>query len=364
MGKINEYLSKKLSFISLISMIAVVFAHAYNYTDTFLQPHTIITEGLHPVACVQYAISNALTRFAVPMFFMMSGFLFFVGKEFGLATYVKQVKKRCKSVLSVFLIFSVISFVVCHLIYSFTGEGIIGMIDERIIKNPLYALLQNPFAFQLWFLAQLFIMCIVSPAIYFLIKKLKLIFPIILACLWFLDKNLVIGGYTLFNCDAYMFFTLGAYIAIEKIDFKTLSQKSENIKLWVVSLVLWIFVVTAYTLFSATTEKSSCVQLILFKLSELLGIASVWLSYDRFSTNFLEHPVTKTLTENNFMVYLLHEPLLHIIFMSTITYFKSDIVHILLYFVLPIIIILLCAYTGKMLRNKCPRLNSILTGGR
>ena len=49
MKKMNEYLSKKISFLSLISMLAVVFIHAYNYTDTFLQPHTIITEGLHPV---------------------------------------------------------------------------------------------------------------------------------------------------------------------------------------------------------------------------------------------------------------------------------------------------------------------------
>lgn len=364
MKKINEYLSKKISFLSLVSMIAVVFTHAYNYTDTFLQPHTIITEGLHPVACVQYAISNALTRFAVPMFFMISGFLFFVGKEFGASTYVKQVKKRCKSVLSVFVIFSVISFAVCHLIFKFTGEGIIGMIDERIIKNPLYALLQNPFAFQLWFLAQLFIMSIVSPVIYFLIKRLKFIFPIILACLWFADKHLVVWGYTLFNSDAYMFFTLGAYIAVKELNFKTLYQKTENTKTWIVSLVLWIAVVTAYTLFSATAEKSSCVQLILFKLSVLLGIVSVWLSYDRFSARLLEHPVTKTLTENNFMVYLLHEPLLHIIFMSTVTYFKSDMVHILLYFVLPVIIILLCAYIGKILRNKYPRLNSIITGGR
>ena len=61
----------------------------------------------------------------------------------------------------------------------------------------------------------------------------------------------------------------------------------------------------AYTLFSATAEKSSFVQLVLFKLVILLGISSVWLSYDR-----------------------------------------------------------LCAYTGKMLRNKFPKVNSILTGGR
>ena len=364
MKKIDEYLSKKISFLSMISMIAVVFIHAYNYTDTFLQPNTIITEGLHPGACVQYAISNALTRFAVPLFFMISGFLFFFGKDFGPSVYVAQIKKRCRSVLSVFVIFSVISFVVCQIVYSFTGEGVIGMIDERINKNILYILFQNPFAFQLWFLAQLFIMSIVSPVVYFLVKKLKFICPLILACLWMADKHLVVGGYTLFNSDAYMFFTLGAYIAVNEIKFKKLFQKAENKKMWVFSVVLWVLVVTVYTLFSATAKNSSWIQLILFKLSVLFGIVSVWLSYDRISTRLLENNVTKTLTKNNFMVYLLHEPLLHIIFMSTITYFKSDIVHLLLYFVLPIVIILLCAYIGKLLRSKCPKLNSILTGGR
>ena len=96
----------------------------------------------------------------------------------------------------------------------------------------------------------------------------------------------------------------------------------------------------------------------------ILGIASMWLTYDRLDVRLLEHPSTKNLTENSFTVYLLHEPLMHIIFMSTLAYFKSDFVHILLYFVLPEIIILLCAYIGKMLRNRCPRLNSIITGGR
>ena len=96
----------------------------------------------------------------------------------------------------------------------------------------------------------------------------------------------------------------------------------------------------------------------------LLGIIAVWLSYDRFSTRLMEKSVTKTLVKNNFMVYLLHEPLMHIIFMSTVTYCKSDIVHMLLYFVLPVIRILLCVYIGKLLRSKCPKLNNILTGGR
>ena len=364
MQKINNYLSQKISFISMVSMLAVVFVHAYNYTDTFLQPGTIITEGLHPGACIQFAISNALTRYAVPFFFMISGFLFFKDKEFGVATYGKQVKKRCRSVLSVFLIFSVLSFAVCYLVYRYTGSGIIPMIDERIDKSWYHYILQNPFAFQLWFLAQLFVMCIVSPIVYFLVKKLKVVALVPLAVLWFMDKGLSYGGFTIFNCDAYMFFTLGAYVAVNKVNIKGLYQKTENKGMWIVSAIVWLSLTGVYTYICATAKESTYIQVLLFKLIELAGISFIWFSYDRLSQKFFENSLTQTLVKNNFMVYLLHEPLMHIIFMWIVTYHTSDLVHALLYFPLPVAIILVCAYIGKFLRNKCPCLNSILIGGR
>ena len=59
---------------------------------------------------------------------------------------------------------------------------------------------------------------------------------------------------------------------------------------------MWIAIVTAYTLFSAITEKSSCIQLILYKLSVILGVVTVWLSYDRFSARFMNHPVREVKT--------------------------------------------------------------------
>lgn len=46
-GAVGEYLSGKIKFLSALSMVFVVFIHAYNYTDTFLQPMTCITEGMH-----------------------------------------------------------------------------------------------------------------------------------------------------------------------------------------------------------------------------------------------------------------------------------------------------------------------------
>lgn len=364
----SNHLSNKLKTLSLVSMIAVVFIHAYNYTDNRLSPQTLITEGTHLGACLEFFFSNALTRFAVPLFFAISGFLFFYKKQFNSSTYLRQVKKRSRSVLLVFIIFSAISYLICLPIYLIVGDGIIPMIDERMVValsgniGFLYPLLQNPFAFQLWFLAQLFIMCLISPIIYLFVKKLKWIPLIPLGVLWYLDLSLNIFDYTLFNCDAYTFFTLGAYIAVNGVKLPWLNEGLKNKKLKFVSSSLWVALCVVFTVMAATLDKSTYLQTFLFKTISILGLISVWLIFDTSGDS--SNPLIRTMKRNNFSVYLFHEPLMHIIFMTVTYYCKADAVHMLLYFVLPCAIIIACAYFGELLRRKLPRVNNILTGGR
>lgn len=362
------YYSSKLKWITLICMIAVVFLHGYNYTDNFLQPQTLITEGMHFGACLEFIFANALTRFAVPMFFAISGFFFFYNKEFNLKTYGRQIKKRLKSVLLVFLIFSALSYLVCFIISLFLDKGINPMIDERMVFvekggfGILYPLLQNPFAFQLWFLAQLFIMSIISPVIYILVKKLKWIPLVLLAGFWLFDKSLNISTYTLFNTDAYMFFTLGAYIAVNKIKLPGLYEKVNNKYLKYIFIFFWVALSIVFTILAATLKESTIIQTMLFKAITIFGIISIWLLFDNMKET--NNPLINTLKRNNFAVFLFHEPLLHLIFMTVTYYCKLDIVHLSLYFILPLLIIIGCAYFGEFLRRKCPKLNNILTGGR
>lgn len=354
--------------LSLVSMLAVVLIHAYNYTDNFLQPQTLISEGMHLGACIEFLFSNALTRFAVPLFFAISGFFFFYKKQFGKATYLRQIKKRCSSVLLVFLILSAVSFAVCFVFYNIVGEGVNPMIDERmvvVLSGPfgfLYALLQNPFAFQLWFLAQLFIMALISPVIYLLVKKLKWVPLVILGVLWYLDLSLTVFGYTVFNCDAYLFFTLGAYIAVNEVDLPGLNRQVKRKYLKFIFAGGWVTLSAVFTLMAATLTESTYLQTLLFKTISLLGLVSVWLIFD--SAKESSCPLIKTLKRNNFAVYLFHEPLLHLIFMSVTFYVKADLVHMLLFFVLPTVIVIACAYFGELLRRKLPRVNKIITGGR
>lgn len=370
MGQNQNFLSNKMKTLSLVSMLAVVFIHAYNYTDTFLQPQTLIAEGLHPGACLEFLFSNALTRFAVPLFFAMSGFFFFYQKQFSKKMYARQVKKRCRSVLLVFLMISAASFALCFTLYQIVGSGVIPMIDERmvvVLGGPfgfLYALLQNPFAFQLWFLAQLFIMCLISPIIYFLVKKLKWVPLVVLGVLWYLDLSLNVFSfnYTLFNCDAYMFFTLGAYFAVNKIDLPGLNRPVKRKYLKLIFAGAWVALGVVFTLLAATLTESSYLQTALFKTVSLLGLVSVWLIFDREKQS--NSPLIKTLKRNNFAVYLFHEPLLHIIFMTVTFYVSTNAARMALYFVLPVAIIIGCAYVGELVRRTLPGVNKVITGGR
>ena len=78
----NTYLSYKLKVLSLIAIIFVVFIHAnINIPDStnFLYENS---------AFLQYFISQGITRTAVPMFFIISGYLYFISFDGTLNTYL------------------------------------------------------------------------------------------------------------------------------------------------------------------------------------------------------------------------------------------------------------------------------------
>lgn len=73
--KMNKYLSDKLRIISLISIIMVVFLHSYNVTVKFSPGNMSFNDGYN--VFIQNFFSQGITRIAVPIFFCISGYLFF-----------------------------------------------------------------------------------------------------------------------------------------------------------------------------------------------------------------------------------------------------------------------------------------------
>ena len=180
----SEYLSKKIKFMSFFSIIAVVFIHAYNFKDSSLEYYTIISEGKNWGAILEYTISAGLARFTVPLFFMISGFLFYRNYELSVRGYFTKVKKRFFSLFIPFVLWAAISigFVVA-LKYG------LGLTSSEYVNayNPNTSLVDSllfPQAFQLWYVKALLFFTIISPIGYLLIKHGGIAIVSFLFVLW------------------------------------------------------------------------------------------------------------------------------------------------------------------------------------
>lgn len=365
-GAINPYLSRKLKILSLFSMICVVFIHAYNYTDTFLQPTTMITEGLHAGAFVQFLISNALARFATPLFFAISGFLFFAAfKKFTFKGYFVKLGKRCRTLLLPYALWVGFWTGVAALLVWATGWNTFPILSEKL--GNLYAgqwwnIFTNPVPFQAWYILDLFKLVLISPLIFLLVKYLRWGAPLIAAIPWAIDFSIPY----FVNCDGLLFFTLGAYLAVRDVNFIG-NQPIKRNALFYATPAVWIVDCIVYTVLSSVGRQINlhgAVLLVLYKLCVVSGFVSVFVLYDMLSDKVKNGKFVNMLVSCSFFIYILHEPLQHMAFQGILSLTQADWAHMLCYFVLPFVLIAFAAGISLGVRKLSPKLHGVLTGDR
>ncbi len=359
---IPPYLSRKIRFLSFFTILCVVFIHSYNYSDTYLLPTTAIQEGKQICPMIQFFISNALTRFANPLYFFISGYLFFAGAHcFNVSAYAKKLKKR--------LVTLMVPYCVWVLAWSAAGILIVNyckisfpVIDEKIgllRENGLEAFFSTPLPFQFWYIADLFKLAILSPIVYFLVKKLKIFAVILAAVPWIFDYSVAYMP----NCDGILFFVLGAYLAVNSVRFPGRERRVKKTALTVAIPVIWIAVCAAYTILSAAAAPAPAL-LLAYKACCAFGFMSVFIIYDTASARIERSRALDALSSCTFFIYACHEPLQHMIFQRVLAFTDSDFVHMALFFLLPLVFAAFGAAAGSLLRKAAPRVHSILTGGR
>lgn len=367
----NEYLSKKIKFLSFYAIIGVVYCHAYNYFDRFLQSSTILAEGANPGTMLQFFISNGLVRFAVPLFFLFSGYLLFHNFEFSWKGYCKKVGKRVRTLVVPFFIWTALAGIFLYIVYKIVGLERYSIVYEKVgamLENGVFVWLVSSPAFQLWYLADLFKLVLISPVIYWLVKKCKLIPVIFFGILWVLEWSFFI------NYEGLFFFTVGSYIAVNKIqmtgmqDLKTTMIDKEKYKGTTKFItVLWVAGCFIYALSSGTLGAASYTPyllLILYKINVITGLVSVWRLYDVSAGNWQEKKWVGTVVSCTVIVFVAHEPLQHLLTDVLLEIMEFNGAHTLIYFGLPLIMIGGCVLLGITLKKLCPKVYGILTGGR
>ncbi len=333
--KISTYLSKKIRHISFLMTILIVILHSQ-----------MISISTGTLCFIQKVITEEITRIAVPLFFTISGFLYFINYHNTLADYKRKISSRTRSLLLPYLVL-----LLCGSIILFITERVYTISAFlEILKNGILA--SPPLFYPLWFLRDLYIMVLFSPLVYYIVKKAP-IFIIVPATIWALGKNPPI-----FPCsEAILFFSVGAFFA-----FKVKLIEKNNNKIALSCFILWLSLcfLNCYidNYIAQTPYAIHCIIL-------LLGIYSIWILYDRISLYSNKNIKTADIYNYGFFIYLIHEPILTIIKKIGLYFIGNSSISIgIIYLLSPVFTIYITYFIGRYLNDQTPRLLNFITGGR
>ncbi len=358
--KMSKYLSRKIKYISVFAMVAVVFINSYNFKDLSLTPTTRISEGFNAAAMFEYFFSNELLRFAVPMFFAISGFLFFFSYENTAQCYLNKLKSRARSLLVPYVIWALLSGLLVTILAQIPFLSNLPIIQEKSFDwLHFYMYLISPAAFQLWFLQQLMLFVVLSPVIYFLIKKTRGIIMIPLAILWLIDLNFII------NFEGLFAFSVGTALAV--FGKSREYTRTENRIQTMIYAVIWILLSLLNTYIAAFADNSfifDIVMLVLYKVNEAVGMLAMWYLFDHIAKRITDKKGFIIAATHLFIVYVLHEPMLHIFSQLALKQSSTIAGHLAIYLCLPLSLGAVCIIISMALRKNLRKTHSILTGGR
>ena len=157
--------------------------------------------------------SCRISGVAVPMFFAMSGYLFFAS-GFNGTIYKEKLKHRVRSLLLPYILWNLVAFVLLVTpnvrSYEFTFRNILVSFWD-CHNSFINASSHSPIDFPLWYVRDLMVCVILSPIVYYVVKQLRIIAPAALVICWLSGLECNIPGISVISLT---FFSLGAYMAL------------------------------------------------------------------------------------------------------------------------------------------------------
>ncbi|KFE99906.1 hypothetical protein IX39_04450 [Chryseobacterium formosense] len=352
----NEFLSLKFKTISFLSIILVVFLHSYNLIVNLGSDVISLRQGYSSV--IQNFFSQGICRVAVPIFFAISGYLFFLKTQGSINEFISKLQKRIKTILIPYLFWSVLWFVIFVVLQSIPELSVFfsqKLIADYSTVEKIKTVFLLPIPYQLWFLRDLMLLAILSPLLFYLLKSIKFGFLILIFLIWFFDINLII-----LSNESLFFFILGSFISIhyDKILLIKFGKKA-----WLYFTV-WITIIIIKTLILHFQYEFGTLLTFLHKLSVIFGVLAIWSLYDRIVLRLKKTSDLKYMNYS-FFIYIFHEPMLQFV-KKALFYItnNSELMSLIIYILAPVLVIFICLGVGILLKRTIPKFYLFICGGR
>jgi surface polysaccharide O-acyltransferase-like enzyme len=252
-------------------------------------------------------LSRQLTSFAVPTFFLISGYLFF-NKDLNYSLIKRKWNDRIKTLLIPYLIWNSI-YILFQVLKPYIFKDIFEIEEYQWNVSSILSAFWNfdgkyPIDAPLWFIRDLMIMCLLTPVINFLTKKTK--------------YSIIIWCFSLFFINAgFGFFSLGAALSIyrNEINLKHISLQS----IFYISTILFLSLSIGGILYP--TFFSGFWGL----LTVCMGVLSIVIF--AFKLDYKQNRISSIFVSTSFWVYAIHALIIGLVdkVIMKITYPKEEL---------------------------------------
>ena len=312
--------SETINWLRIMLVILVLWVHVHpDHNSHWLTMNSLAgQEAGWVLFSVIGTFLNKLGFIAVPLFFTISGYLFFQKLETWSWTVWKQkVRTRVRTLLVPYLIFNAICVIslLCLSLKAGHGLSLEGAYEGRTPwigwlwygvsycqgwKNWLGMDMQlyYPQDVPLWFIRDLMVMVVLSPVIHCLVRKGGAVYLGVVGLAYWLGILCCAPG---LSTNALFFFSLGAFAALRNIEPVEWSRK--NIK-WLLPIFICLWIVASLIVEPGNAQPFE-------NLMFTFGIpVSVWVGAavmeKRSETGIPSSEVWKAMTDAGFFIYCIH----------------------------------------------------------
>ena len=356
---IDNESSLRLKLLRFPPIIGVIYIHAYG-TVIHYSGGSLGTADLNSLTnVIRILLSEGIARTAVPLFFLMSGYLFFATFHWSQQTYLNKILSRLRSLLIPFLFWNLAALAFIALAQAipsiqpyFTGLGKkiaeYGLFDY---VNAVFGLKGYPIAYHFWFIRDLMLLVLLAPALAAIVRFVPIPFFLAVYVCWVTESWPI----SMPAAVGVLFFSAGALCGVKGQSLFAFDRFAKLIYLAYVPLLI-ADVVWYEAWFNVYLHRTGLIVGVLAALCVTKHILRFpWLCKALVAVGGA-----------SFFVYAAHEPLLGIVRMLAFKYIPLDGAYTMLalYLGIPLLVMAVLVVCHRILSTLCPRPLSLITGGR
>jgi surface polysaccharide O-acyltransferase-like enzyme len=347
--------SLRLKLLNFPLIVGVVYIHAYNaeitFGSTLLGPAEL--DGVSDF--IRKLISQGIARLAVPLFFLVSGYFFFL--DYNGHTMVDKLRTRCRTLLLPYIFwtvgFAAIRLIGQHLpgLAPYCGAVVLSDLAPAALLDAVFGFTRAPEAYHFWFIRDLMLLMLVGPLLHRVLRLFARPYLLMLFVVW------IFGKWPLYPPEVVglLFFSFGGYCALRGHSLFALDAYGQ----WFVALFLPLLIVDVLwydAWFNVTLHRCTIV----------VGLVAVFYLSRFLRQDCRYENALLRLGGASFFVYAAHEPLLGIVRTVAFQTLPLDLpaVMLLIYLLLPLLVVAVLVLLHQALVRLVPRGLRVVTGGR